>query len=129
MGTIGKLKYRMVKKLIEDKFKHLKFRLPNIKTLAMLKMEKNFIAYCEKGYPRQPYDDAKQPIHFLIYRIGEELQELKSVYLEDLTKHKPPLSKEAILNLQEECADISNLVDYLFEKLTQKADFKSGKRE
>jgi len=27
-----------------------------MKTLAMMKMEKNFIAVIEKGYPRKPYE-------------------------------------------------------------------------
>jgi hypothetical protein len=60
----------------EDKFKHLKHRLPNIRTLAMLKMEKNFIAHIEEGYPRQPYNDEKQSVNFLISRVEDELNEL-----------------------------------------------------
>ena len=91
---------------IFESHENLKFRLPFIKSLAMLKMEKNFIAYCEKGYPRQPYNSEKQPIFFLIHRIEEELEELKEAFQE-----------KNISVMKEECADISNLVDYLFEKL------------
>jgi len=95
-----------MKPLFEDQYvKQLKFRLPMIKTLAMLKMEKNFIAL-EKGYPRQPYASEKQPISFMIHRIEEELDELKEAY-----------DEQNVQVMEEECADISNLVDYLFEQL------------
>jgi NTP pyrophosphatase (non-canonical NTP hydrolase) len=86
--------------------KKLKWRLPKINSLAMLKMEKNFIAYCEKNYPRQPYQDEKQPIFFLLKRIIEETQELCEAYCFKNVK-----------GMKEECADISNLIDYVFEKL------------
>jgi hypothetical protein len=91
----------------EDKFKQLKHRLPNIKSLAMLKMEKNFIAHIEKGYSRQPYNDDKQSLIFLINRVEDELKELKDAY-----------NNFDILMMKEECADISNIIDYLFEKLS-----------
>jgi hypothetical protein len=84
--------------------KDLKFRLPLIKSLAMLKMEKNFIAHCEKKYPRQPYKEL--PTSYIIQRIEEELAELKEGF-----------EKLDIQNMMEECADISNLTDYLFENL------------
>jgi len=85
--------------------KGLKHRLPSIKSLNMLKMEKNFIAL-EKGYPRQPYNDSNQPINFMIHRIEEELEELKEAF-----------RQQNFTVMKEECADISNLVDYLFEQL------------
>lgn len=91
----------------QEHIKELKRRLPGIKTLAMLKMEKNFIAL-EKNYPRQPYAAENQPIRFMIHRIEEELQELKEAF--DL---------ENVDVMKEECADISNLVDYLFEQLVR----------
>jgi len=89
----------------EQEIAQLKRRLPEIKSLSMLKMEKNFIAL-EKGYPRQPYNDVNQPTSFLIRRIEEELQELKDAF-----------KKKDIQVMKEECADISNIVDYLFEML------------
>lgn len=91
----------------EAEIKQLKKRLPQIKSLAMLKMEKNFIAL-EKGYPRQPYNASNQSKSFLVYRIEEEMNELKDA-----------LAKKDFLIMKEECADISNLVDYLFEKLLE----------
>lgn len=84
----------------------LKHRLPDIKSLAMLKMEKNFIAHMEKGYPRQPYRDENQPIAFMIRRIQEELEELREAF-----------RTAKFQTMKEECADISNIVDYLFEEL------------
>jgi hypothetical protein len=84
--------------------KNLKHRLPSIRSLAMLKMEKNFIAL-EKGYPRQPYDDPRQSTGFLISRIEDELTELKQAW-----------ANADIQGVKEECADISNIVDYLFEQ-------------
>lgn len=89
----------------EKAFERLRKRLPSIKSLAMLKMEKNFIAL-EKGYPRQPYAVESQPLAFLIMRLKEEFEELEQSYkLQNLPRMK------------EECADISNIVDYIFEKL------------
>ena len=92
----------------EDKFAHLKFRLPSIKTLAMLKMEKNFIAVIEKGYPRQPYNSEIQDVKFLINHIGDEVKELLDAWV-----------SSDLAGMMEECADISNLIDYLFEKLAK----------
>lgn len=82
--------------------KDLKHRISEIRSLAMLKMEKNFIAHIEKGYPRQPYKELSPS--YLILRIEEELAELKAV-----------LKSGDVLGVMEECADVSNLTDYLFE--------------
>jgi chromosomal replication initiation ATPase DnaA len=98
----------------EQEIAQLKRRLPQIKSLSMLKMEKNFIAL-EKGYPRQPYNAPNQPTSFLISRIEDELTELKQAF-----------KKLDIAIMKEECADISNIVDYLFEMLLQ---FEMKKKE
>lgn len=92
------------KKQIQTERNDLKHRLPKIRSLAMLKMEKNFIAYCEKHYPRQPYKEL--PPSYLIQRIEEEIVELKQA-----------LNDNDVPNMMEECADISNLTDYLYELL------------
>ena len=91
--------------------KSLKKRLPNIKTLSMLKMEKNFIAFNDKGYPRQPYLAKQQTTTFLIGRIEEELEEMKEAH-----------SDSNIQVMKEECADIINLCEYLFEKLMRRGE-------
>ena len=100
-------------------------QLDEIKTLAMLKMEKNFIAHNEKGYPRKPYADKNQPIRFLIQRIHDELKELDTSHQAFEALHTIPnelISSEdfsdELNEMREECADMSNLIDYLFEKLT-----------
>lgn len=76
------------------------------KTLAMLKMEKNFIAQ-EKGYPRKPYE--YYTTDFLIERLKQEVNELTVAIIDGDTE-----------NAKCECADVSNIVDYIFEKLSQK---------
>ena len=85
-----------------------KTNIPMIRSIAMLKMEKNFIAHCDKGYSRQPYKDNNQPTSFLISRLDDELKELKEAF-----------ERKDIVNMQEELADLSNIIDYLFEQLCQ----------
>lgn len=75
-----------------------------IKTLAMMKMEKNFIAHIEKDYPRQPYQACS--LGFLMKRLYEESTELARAII-----------KKDFENAKLECADVSNIVDYIFEKL------------
>ena len=74
------------------------------KSLAMRKMEKNFIAHLEKKYPRKPYSDYS--IWFLIKRLRQETNELDRAIL-----------KSDFENAKDECADISNIVDFIFERL------------
>ena len=79
-------------------------KLTSPKTLAMRKMEKNFIAHLEKKYPRKPY--SKYSMGFFIKRLREETHELEGAIL---AGHFD--------NAMEECADISNIVDFIFERL------------
>ena len=51
-----------------------------MKTLAMYKMEKNFIAVNTKHYPQRPYEDLST--RYLLDRLHEELQELEDEYTE-----------------------------------------------
>ena len=78
-----------------------------MKSLAMLKMEKNFVAVVEKGNPRQPYKHYN--MKFLISKLDEEVAELSNAILE----------KEGIEKAKKECTDVSNIVDFIFEKLSQ----------
>lgn len=75
-----------------------------MKTLAMIKMEKNFIAHIEKGYPRKPYHTAS--FGSLMKRFYEEAAELANA-----------IRKKDFENAKLECADVSNILDYIFEKL------------
>jgi hypothetical protein len=98
---------RAIRKIKEGYWKgrrlDMKEHLKLIKSLAMLKMEKNFLAL-EKGYPRQPY--MEQTCEELITHLEDELNELKAGF-----------ENQDFFNMKEELADISNIVDYIFEKM------------
>jgi NTP pyrophosphatase (non-canonical NTP hydrolase) len=76
----------------------------NVKSLAMRKMEKNFIAVNQKRKTRYPYRD--NTLQFLIVRLFQEFKELnEAVQAGDFE------------NAMDECADVSNITDYVFEAL------------
>ena len=95
-----------------------------IATLSMMKMEKNFIAYLEKKYPRMPYKE--YPIFIrnnnertLIGFVWREMIELnKAVDLFDKTSKHADIPDQ-IIKAMWEVADVSNTLDYLFEGLAQ----------
>lgn len=77
-----------------------------IKTLAMLKLEKNLIAVIEKGYARRPYDT---------YSINELADFIKREYYElDLELSQKSWNMLAVRN---ELADLSNTIDFLYEAI------------
>ena len=80
--------------------------LDSVKTLAMLKMEKNFRALISQGYPRQPY--RKQNTQFLLKRLREEVEELDQA-----------IRSKRIFEAKRECADASNVIDYIFERISE----------
>jgi len=82
-----------------------------MKSLAMLKMEKNFIAVIEKQYPRKPYE------YF-------DLGYLRMRLLEEVTELNEALKSGTVEDAKGECADVSNIVDYIFEKLSQEKEAK-----
>ena len=86
-----------------------------IKSLAMMKMEKNFIAHNEKGYPRQPYNQYSLADCFSF--VEREMKELElSVRQYYASRHTEKFSKESLIEIRHEIADVSNCLDYLFEK-------------
>jgi len=88
-----------------------------MKTLAMMKMEKNFAAVIEKKYPRRPYEAFN--MEFLRVRLIEEINELNETlkfYIEN--KRIEAMTFGSAQRAKLECADVSNLVDYIFEKLS-----------
>jgi len=89
-------------------------RMKTPKTLAMIKMEKNFIAQIDKDYPRYPY--SKYSVEFLRKRLLEETVELNNA-----------LKKGDFQNAKLECGDVSNVIDYIFEKLSQRKLRKKGR--
>jgi hypothetical protein len=72
------------------------------KSLAMRKMEKNFIAHIDKGYQRRPYSHKEYDMHFWLQRLYEELNELEQAKTSD--------------EICDELADLSNIIDFIFEK-------------
>ena len=82
--------------------------LEPIKSLAMLKMEKNFRAQ-DKGYVRMPPDSFNMTeLHGWVRR---EMLELDAA-MEDT---KPFTTKAALAHIREEIADVANCLDYLYE--------------
>lgn len=78
--------------------------LSSIKSLAMLKMEKKFVAHMEKHKPRQPYETLTTCQ--LLDRLEVEAKELIDAW-----------KNQDINGARLECADVSNIVDYIFERL------------
>jgi NTP pyrophosphatase (non-canonical NTP hydrolase) len=78
----------------------------------MMKMEKNFIAVLEKRHPRKPYENYSlaELTKWFLEEVNELYEALKNCQDHPSSKER----KEAKL----ECADVSNFVDFLFEKLS-----------
>jgi len=72
-------------------------------SLSARKMEKNFIAVIEKNYERKPQHWFTYKI--LIKRLRQELKEFENAIIED-----------DLDNMMDELADLSNIIDYLYEK-------------
>ena len=83
----------------------------------MLKMEKNFIAVNEKGYSRKPYDDFGiiQLMDFVTREYNELNEEFK--YYKD-NHLSLTYDTQNIIRIQNEIADLSNCLDYLYENIS-----------
>jgi len=79
-----------------------------MKTLAMIKMEKNFVAVLEKGYARKPYEQFN--MDFFKKRLQEEVDELKDAIHEGNQDH-----------IMSELADVSNIIDFMAELSASKS--------
>lgn len=106
-----------------------------IKSLAMIKMEKNFIAYNEKKCPRQPYNNI--PIYdadwynkgngiqirpkqnCLMGFVQREMKELDLATEWTFGRRSKP-TEENIVDVMLEIADVSNTLDYLYEAVLKK---------
>jgi len=88
-------------------------KVEDVTSLSMLKMEKNFIAHNDKGYPRQPYKE------FSLYDcFGFVKREMKE--LDEAFKHHwfgGRTNVDRLIVLRNEIADVSNCLDYLYEKV------------
>ena len=106
----------------------------DVKSLAMIKMEKNFIAHIDKTYPRQPYleypiQNLDDPWNSLIGFVRREMEELelslRHLLADENTARRdidisPLIQKqipESIYKVMLEVADVSNTLDYIFEGL------------
>ena len=108
-----------------------------MKSVAMMKLEKNCLGIIDKKYPRKPYLEypifnRDNPSLSLIGFIRREMIELE-VSLDILYRHKMTVEKgngvyaevardvipEAIHDAKLEIADVSNTLDYLFEGLLE----------
>ena len=90
-----------------------------IKSLAMLKMEKNFVAAVDKNYPRRPYERWDiVDLHSFVEREQKELKHemitLGKVEDFGLDEH------DQIIKIMNEVADVSNTLDYLYEALLKR---------
>lgn len=102
-----------------------------ILSLAMLKMEKNFVAHDDKGYPRNPYNEyplfSEDHLNLTAF-VGREKLELDSA-LDILDKClrnyarvqilSPSDIQDQVYKVMLEVADVSNTLDYLFERLLE----------
>jgi len=76
------------------------------KSLSMRKMEKNFIAVIEKGYYRKPYK--MFDFSFWVKRLNDEIKEL--------------LNSDTYEEMLDELADLSNIIDYMFEYIVNQKE-------
>ena len=92
-------------------------------SLEYWKREKNFRAL-DKGYVRDPEGF---PFWFLLKRLREETDELDVALINETGSEEMPVDQlyydSQVEEIIKECADVSNLVDFIASKaLTQKAD-------
>ena len=87
--------------------------IEGITSLAMLKMEKNFIAHNEKGYSRQPYKDFK--LYDCMMFVRREMKELNEAFDHHMFGGRTNVDR--LIVMRNEIADVSNCLDYLYEKV------------
>lgn len=98
-----------------------------IKSLAMAKMEKNFVAVNDKGYTRQPYDEypvyglrlmkdgVPTPSHeSLMGFVMREVEELDYACYWAFAVDRD-VTPDDVLAVLHEIADVSNTLDFLYE--------------
>ena len=115
--------------------------MTRILSLPMIKMEKNFTAVNDKGYPRKPHQeypiyDRDAPHNSLDGFVEREMEELK-VAVRILEAHKRTraaghevpdnrMIREQVYEAMLEVGDVSNTLDYLFEGLLQEYKILGG---
>ena len=108
--------------------------MSRILSLAMLKMEKNFVAHNDKNYSRKPHQeypisDRDDKWNSLIGFVEREMEELTTA-IDILEAHKRTRAKgyeipdnrmirDQVYESMLEVADVSNTLDFLFEGLME----------
>jgi len=82
-------------------------------SLAYWKREKNFRAQ-DKGYVREPEGF---PINFLFSRLKDEVKELEEMIEGYYSQDFSYVGEDQNLCITQECADVSNLIDYIHAKV------------
>ena len=106
--------------------------MTRIMSLAMIKMEKNFVAHNDKNYTRKPHQEypisnKDDPWNSLLGFVEREMEELK-LAIRILEAHKRTreaghdvpdnrMIAEQVYESMLEVGDVSNTLDYLFEGL------------
>jgi len=82
-------------------------------SLSYWKREKNFRAQ-DKGYVRDPEGF---PINFLFKRLKDEVDELEEMIEGYYSQDFSYVGEDQNLCITQECADVSNLIDYIHSKV------------
>jgi len=83
-------------------------------SLSYWKREKNFRAQ-DKGYVRDPEGF---PLYFLLDRLKEEVKELDDSAWGYYSQDFSDIGEKQVTKIIKECADVSNLVDYIHAKVS-----------
>jgi len=82
-------------------------------SLSYWKREKNFRAQ-DKGYVRDPEGF---PITFLFKRLKDEVDELEEMIKGYYSQDFSYVGEDQSLCITQECADVSNIIDYIHSKV------------
>ena len=82
-------------------------------SLQYWKREKNFTAL-DKGYVRDPEGF---PLKFLLDRLKEEVEELEGKAWGYYSQDFSSIGDKQVVNIVKECADVSNIIDYIHTKV------------
>ena len=89
--------------------------MKGVLSLAMIKLEKNFIAFLDKSYPRQPYLEYPMFSNGPRNLFSKVLREMDELADEMYSIREDGFTREKLYAIMQEVADVSNTLDYLFE--------------
>jgi len=82
-------------------------------SLSYWKREKNFRAQ-DKGYVRDPEGF---PLKFLVKRLKQEMKELDDATWGYYSQDFSSIGEKQVEKIVKECADVSNMIDYIHSKV------------